>query len=53
MNMEKATLENFYAFVEDEALTDPGRTITQKLWDDCAVGDFAREVLGYDDGPKL
>ena len=51
MNMEKATLENFYGFIEDEALKNPDRPITHKLWDDCAVGDFAREVLGYDDGP--
>jgi len=45
MDMEKATLENFYAFIEDEALTDPDRPITQRRWSDCAVGDFAHEVL--------
>ena len=51
MNMEKATLRNFYLFIENEVLKDPDRPITQKRWCDCAVGDFAREVLGYDNGP--
>ena len=51
MDMKKATLYNFYLFIENEVLKDPDRPITQKHWCDCAVGDFAREVLGYDDDP--
>jgi len=51
MDMQKATLEHFYAFVEKEAINQPSRPITHKLWCDCAVGDFAREVLGYEDEP--